>query len=80
MMPSRINKHSITLGGCHTKVSLEDKFWDELRHMAIDRHTTVQNMVADIDKERRKHQQKNLSSAIRLFVLGEVRRRVGATG
>jgi putative DNA primase/helicase len=48
-------------------VSLEDAFWEALRDIARDRKETLSGLVGSIDANR---QQPNLSSAIRLFVLG----------
>jgi predicted DNA-binding ribbon-helix-helix protein len=69
-MKSPIVKRSIVIGGHKTSVSLEDAFWRGLKDIAHDRHATLSNMVAEIDKTR---QQSNLSSAIRLFVLDRLR-------
>jgi predicted DNA-binding ribbon-helix-helix protein len=69
-MKSPIVKRSIVIGGHKTSVSLEDAFWRGLKEIAHDKHVTLSNMVAEIDKSR---QQSNLSSAIRLFVLDRLR-------
>jgi predicted DNA-binding ribbon-helix-helix protein len=69
-MKSPIVKHSIAIGGHKTSISLEDPFWRVLKEIASGQRLTLSNMVADIDKSR---QHGNLSSAIRLFVLAELR-------
>jgi predicted DNA-binding ribbon-helix-helix protein len=69
-MKSPVVKRSIVIGGHKTSVSLEDAFWDGLKEIAKRRHLTLSVLVADIDTQRR---QGNLSSAIRLFVLGRFR-------
>jgi hypothetical protein len=51
-------------------VSLEDEFWDSLKEIAGERGMTLGALVAAIDPNR---QHANLSSAIRLFVLGVYR-------
>jgi predicted DNA-binding ribbon-helix-helix protein len=66
-MKSRICKRSIGIAGHRTSVSLEDAFWQALKEIAAGRHKTLSDLVAVIDSER---QYGNLSSAIRLFVLG----------
>jgi predicted DNA-binding ribbon-helix-helix protein len=71
-MKSPIVKRSIVIGGHKTSVSLEDAFWSGLKEIALGQHTTLSNTVAEIDRCR---QQSNLSSAIRLFVLDQVRAR-----
>jgi predicted DNA-binding ribbon-helix-helix protein len=60
-------KRSIVIGGHKTSVSIEDEFWDSLKEIARERDTTLMELVAAIDGDR---EHANLSSAIRLFVLG----------
>ena len=66
-MNSTVVKRSVVVAGHKTSVSLEDEFWKGLREIADGRDTTLSDMVATIDAGR---QHSNLSSAIRLFVLG----------
>jgi predicted DNA-binding ribbon-helix-helix protein len=66
-MKSHVAKRSIVIAGHKTSVSLEDAFWNALKEIAIARGTTLSNVVSSIDAAC---QQGNLSSAIRLFVLG----------
>ena len=66
-MESGIAKHSVVIAGRRTSVSLEDEFWKSLRDIAKARHLTVQEQIASIDAARPRG--RNLSSAIRLFVL-----------
>jgi predicted DNA-binding ribbon-helix-helix protein len=66
-MKSRIIKRSIAIAGRKTSVSLEDEFWSAMKEIARDRHMRLSDIVAAIDEKR---QYGNLSSAIRLFVLG----------
>jgi predicted DNA-binding ribbon-helix-helix protein len=66
-MKSSPAKRSIVIAGRKTSVSLEDEFWNGLREIAGGRDTTLSDLVAIIDADR---QHNNLSSAIRLFVLG----------
>ena len=66
-MKSSVLKRSIVIAGHKTSVSLEDKFWDSLKEIAGERGMTLAELVATIDADR---QHANLSSAIRLFVLG----------
>jgi predicted DNA-binding ribbon-helix-helix protein len=65
-MKSPVIKRSIVIAGHKTSVSLEDAFWKGLKEIAVSRHTTLSDLVAAIDSDRRHG---NLSSAIRLFVL-----------
>jgi predicted DNA-binding ribbon-helix-helix protein len=64
--PKRTTKRSITIKGHKTSVSLENQFWDCLREIAVERGVSLQALVAAIDGNR---QHRNLSSAIRIFVL-----------
>ncbi len=69
-MKSMIAKRSIVIDGHKTSVSLEDVFWSTLKDIAQERGETLSQLVAAIDRHR---QHGNLSSAIRLFVLGRDR-------
>lgn len=69
-MKSLVMKRSIIVADHKTSVSLEDAFWKSLKEIASERDLTLSQLVASIDTERR---QTNLSSAIRLFVLGYYR-------
>jgi predicted DNA-binding ribbon-helix-helix protein len=69
-MKSPVVKRSIVIAGHKTSVSLEDAFWKGLKEIASERDTTLSDLVATIDSERRHG---NLSSAIRLFVLDRYR-------
>jgi predicted DNA-binding ribbon-helix-helix protein len=74
-MKSLVIKRSIVIAGHKTSVSLEDAFWKALKEIACSREMTLSHLVAGIDRER---QHGNLSSAIRLFVLGFYCQRVSA--
>jgi predicted DNA-binding ribbon-helix-helix protein len=71
-MKSPVVKRSIVIAGHKTSVSLEDAFWQGLKQISASRSTTLSDLVATIDTDRR---QGNLSSAIRLFVLDYYRSR-----
>ena len=66
-MKSSVLKRSIVIAGHKTSVSLEDEFRSSLKEIAGERGMTLAELVAAIDGER---ERANLSSAIRLFVLG----------
>ena len=70
---SSVSKRSIVIAGHKTSVSIEDKFWDSLKEIASERDMTLGALVAAIDADRG---HANLSSAIRLFVLGVYRDQV----
>ncbi len=63
-----ITKHSLLIAGHPTSISLEDAFWQRLRHVAGARGTAPAALVAAIDAGRG---EANLSSAIRVFLLEE---------
>ena len=69
-MNSAVVKRSIVIAGHKTSVSLEDAFWKGLKAIANTKELTLSDMVAAIDTDRR---HRNLSSAIRLFVLDHFR-------
>jgi predicted DNA-binding ribbon-helix-helix protein len=69
-MKSTVVKRSIVIDGHKTSVSLEDAFWSDLKEIAHVQGATLSTLVAEIDKTRK---QSNLSSAIRLFVLDQIR-------
>jgi predicted DNA-binding ribbon-helix-helix protein len=64
---SPILKRSVIIAGHKTSISVEDEFWDSLKEIAGERGITLAAMIGAIDGGR-KHA--NLSSAVRLFVLG----------
>jgi len=70
-MSARPVKRSLTLRGHRTSVSLEDAFWREFRRIARDRGQPVNALAAEIDEAR--GTDAGLASAIRVFVLEEVR-------
>ncbi len=67
---TRMAKHSLVIAGHRTSISLEDAFWTALREIAVARGQSLAGLVAAIDATRG---EANLSSAIRVFVLGEIR-------
>jgi predicted DNA-binding ribbon-helix-helix protein len=75
-MKSSVIKRSIVVDGHKTSVSLEDAFWTGLKAIASERQETLSDLVRAIDGGRANA---NLSSAIRLFVLGRYRDPVSAS-
>ncbi|MDA8232557.1 MAG: ribbon-helix-helix domain-containing protein [Magnetospirillum sp.] len=68
-----MKKRSVLVAGHDTSVSLEEEFWAELKDIATARGVTIGQLVTEVDAGRRG----NLSSALRVFVLAELRRRAG---
>jgi predicted DNA-binding ribbon-helix-helix protein len=60
-----MKKRSLTIDGHRTSISLEDEFWEGLKHIANIRGNTLIDIVRKIDERRNS----GLSSAIRIFVL-----------
>ena len=73
-MSRRPVKHSVTLKGHRTSVSLEDEFWQEFRALAAERGMPINALVAQIDTER--GMEIGLASAIRLYVLRALKERL----
>jgi predicted DNA-binding ribbon-helix-helix protein len=61
-----MQKHSVTISGHRTSISLEEEFWTGLKAMAATRGKSLADIIRQIDKDRGSA---NLSSAIRLAVL-----------
>ncbi len=72
-MSGRPKKHSLTLRGHRTSVSLEDEFWQAFCDIAASDGRPVNALAAQIDEQRGSDM--GLASAIRLFVLRRVRAR-----
>jgi predicted DNA-binding ribbon-helix-helix protein len=53
-------------------MSLEPEFWEALKDLAARRHMPVAALVAEIDRNRQK---RNLSSAIRIYILRSLQSR-----
>lgn len=66
-MDERPEKHSLTLRGHRTSVSLERQFWAAFRAIATERHMPVNALAAEIDEAR--GDTAGLASAIRVYVL-----------
>lgn len=66
-------KHSLTLKGHRTSVSLEDEFWMAFRDIAARERRAINDLAAEIDAER--GTETGLASAIRLFVLRDLQER-----
>ena len=71
-MNGRPVKHSLTLKGHRTSVSLEAAFWDAFRQIAQERGKTLNALAAELDAGR--ENDIGLASAIRVFVFQTLRR------
>jgi len=66
-----MKKRSIKIGAHSTSITLEDDFWNELLRIAHENNKSLNMIVTDIDAQR--HQDQNLSSAIRVFILKDLK-------
>jgi predicted DNA-binding ribbon-helix-helix protein len=73
-MNARPRKHSLTLRGHRTSVSLEDEFWMAFRKIALEQSVPINVLAARIDAER--GTSAGLATAIRLFVLSHYEERI----
>jgi predicted DNA-binding ribbon-helix-helix protein len=70
---SSIVKRSVTIRGHRTSFSLERGFMNEIERIAADRGLPLAALVGEIDEERA--EDTNLSSALRLYVLADLKAR-----
>jgi predicted DNA-binding ribbon-helix-helix protein len=66
-MTGRPAKHSLTLKGHRTSVSLEAEFWEAFQSLARARGLSLNELAAEVDAER--SGDVGLASAIRVWVL-----------
>lgn len=72
----RPEKHSLTLRGHRTSVSLEPEFWRAFQEIAKAENKPINVLAAEIDEERGTDM--GLASAIRLHVLDRLQRQLSA--
>ena len=72
-MKSLVSKRSVVIAGRKTSVCVEEEFWNSVKEIAGERNITVMQLVREIDANR---EHDNLSSTIRLFVIGVYRDRI----
>ena len=69
-----MRKQSVIIANRHsTSISLEDEFFDELKELARQKDMSINQLVTEIDAVR---EQENLSSAIRVYILKELKRQI----
>ena len=66
-MSRRPIKHSVTLKGHRTSISLEEEFWTVFRDIAAKKNMPINALVAEIDAAR--GLDLGLASASRIYVL-----------
>lgn len=72
-MRARPEKHSLTLRGHRTSVSLEPAFWQALAEIAAERGISLNRLASEIDEARASDE--SLAAAMRVFCLDTLRRR-----
>lgn len=75
-MNKRPQKHSLTLHGHRTSVSLETEFWQAFRALARRHDKGINELAAEIDAARG---DQGLASAIRVTVLNDLAARLDGT-
>ncbi len=73
-MAGSIQKRSVIIAGHRTSVSLEPEFWAALKDIAQHRGLSINELVTEVDGQRRG----NLSSALRVYVLTFLQARLAA--
>jgi predicted DNA-binding ribbon-helix-helix protein len=63
-----MKKRSVSISGHQTSISIEEPFWLAFREIASQSGRSLAGLIAEIDGQRTP--ETNLSSAIRLHVLG----------
>jgi len=69
---AKLEKHSVTIAGHRTSISLETCFWRHLRQLAQDEGLAMNELVRQLDEAR----SGSLSGAIRAFVLQRLEQRL----
>ncbi len=69
-----IRRRAVTVAGHRTSVSIEDAFWTALKEIAAADGVSINALITAIDEGRTG---RNLSSAVRVYVLDRLRRSGG---
>lgn len=67
-----MKKRSLLIMGHATSISLEDEFWATLKEISVEKSQSIQELIEQIDLTRTS----NLSSAVRLFVLNHLKKKL----
>ena len=74
VLSAPVIKRSVMIAGHASSVSIEKPFWDALKDLAKHNGTSINQLITDIDDARPKTDAPvNLSSAIRLYVLANLK-------
>lgn len=67
-------KKSVIIANRHsTSISLEKEFMDELERIAKENNKSINQLITEIDSTR---EQSNLSSAIRIYILNQLKNQI----
>jgi predicted DNA-binding ribbon-helix-helix protein len=71
-----LSKRSVSIAGHRTSISLEPEFWAALEAAAVSRGWSLARLIGEIDRAREQSAGagRNLSSALRVFLLAEAGR------
>jgi len=67
-----MKKISVSLSGHQTSISLEPEFISELQRIAKTKNKSIASIISELDKTRTPNQ--NLSSAIRVWILKNIKK------
>ncbi|TNE35610.1 MAG: aryl-sulfate sulfotransferase [Alphaproteobacteria bacterium] len=76
----RPQKRSVTLKGHRTSITLEEEFWLTLRGIAEEQGKSLNELISEIDASRISGENMDdigLSSAIRVFVVKDLKKKLG---
>ncbi|MBX9805108.1 MAG: ribbon-helix-helix domain-containing protein [Alphaproteobacteria bacterium] len=73
MSQAHIIKRSVVIAGHATSVSLEPEFWEALREIAVRDQLSIAALIRQIDQSLGPSDHRNLSSAIRVYILGRLK-------
>jgi predicted DNA-binding ribbon-helix-helix protein len=66
-----MKKISVVIAGRHqTSICLEDEFLHELKRIALIKNQSISELITEIDRNKKVG---NLSSAVRIFILNEIK-------
>ncbi len=68
-LSAKIVKRSVKIAGHTTSISIEDPFWEILQETARTQGRSLAALIAEVDEKRGT----NLSSALRLYALSQIR-------
>lgn len=68
----QIKKRSVCIAGHSTSLTIEDEFWDLFKDIVQRRKTSINALISEIDERNTR----NLSSAVRIYVLKDLEQRL----